>query len=86
MAAVNYLPVLNHSAEYYFLDPCDHWAHFELVCRELLTLVLGAGQRCNSTLLYVNTQSKTESAIFISRMRSLLPGDLPIGEKRESPE
>ena len=80
VAAVNCLPVPNHSTEYYLLDPCDQWAHFELVSRELLTLVLWAGQRCNSTLLYVNTQSKTESATFISRMRSLLPGDLPIGD------
>ena len=38
--------------------------------------VLGAGQCCTITLLHMNRLNKTESAIIVPLMRSLLPEDL----------
>ena len=78
MAAVKRLLVHNHNADYIF------WS-FGIIKRILsqfenkvpLKPVLGErGQCCTITLLHLNRLVKTESAIFVSFMCSLLPDDL----------
>ena len=73
VAAVKRLPVHHHSAGYIF------WLF------GIIGLILSPFEKSSArgrrqcftiTLLHTNSLSKTESAVFVSLMRSLLPKDL----------
>ena len=77
VAAVERLPVHNHSADYIFSHFLIGLILSQFKRKSPLKPVLGGrGQYCTITLLHMNRLNDTEFAIFLSMTFSLLPKDL----------